>query len=459
MTAWTDLLASLSSQGAALEQDRDAQKSALAALQGQFAAYKASHPDAPPVTPARSVTAVLGWDATKAPNGGTAKLAAVGFTADQIEHDAGTGDGAWSGTIAQYGSTLTALHPGKYVVGLHDQAKGDWVTTTVTVVAPAPTGPPPVTPPVTPPSTATRLAGRLLQGWFLFNDASAIPAFEATEGAPLDVFHLSVDGNDPNPPTLTTYGHLADWVKGGNRLLCMNWNWMTEAPGDFPNGNIDAKAVQVAQFLQQLGIADKVIIRPGYEMNAFWMPWGDSYPGNYTGASFKAMWIRVIPQMLEVAPALRVDWCVNPGTATGYDPANPNGGSADPELFWPGKFATFKGKQVQIVHFIGIDQYPWWGITNLAGFVATPKGISWAASFAAAQGLPWGIDETASVDPNAGTQGGGDNGQFYTDLLNWCDAHNCSWVLYEAVADGGVGYNGMPADTAAHWGAWFRAHR
>lgn len=469
--------AATAAQALAAAQASDTADKALVAQLTAVLKAKGFNPDGSPITvtpppppPTRSTKAII---STTIP--GRVDLTGVGFTADLRRRDGGTpavaGDTGWPAVATDGqivggpypGSELTALRGGTtYVLGLHDAVKGDWVSVTVTM---PPTAPPPpvITPP--PATGGVRLAPRLLQGWFRWNDASAIPAFETAEGAPLDVFHLSVDGNDPQPVTLTTYGHCADWVKGGNRLLVMNWNWMTEAPGDFANGNIDAKAQAIAQFLVDLGISDKVIIRPGYEMNAFWMPWGDSTAGNYDGTNFKAMWQRVIPKMMAIAPKLRVTWCCNPGTpGATYDPNNPNGGSADPVLFFPGKYVTVNGKQVQIVHFIGIDQYFWWGTGNdWQGFLNTPRGIMWCAQFAQTQGLPWGIEETANADPAAGTQGGGDVPGNFTSLLNWCNAPSAgipaSYVLYEDVPDGGVGttMEQLP-QTAAAWGNYFKTH-
>lgn len=128
----------------------------LTSIQGTIATIVGKLPTIPP-PPGRHVSASMTIDA----NGGKVTLAEQGFQAKARRRDGGTpalaGDTGWSGPIVggtAPGRDLTFLRLGtKYVVGMQDAVKGDWVSVTVTVPGTAPKPPPVITPTPTPTGT------------------------------------------------------------------------------------------------------------------------------------------------------------------------------------------------------------------------------------------------------------------------------------------------------------------
>jgi hypothetical protein len=370
-----------------------------------------------------------------------------------------TGHGAWDTSMDGRGITaseasaktirFTALVPGATYTYTVTRSSG--AALTVTFKQPGSTTAPPATPP-TPPTTApptTTPAGagqrHLRLGYFKWNDVHQAIDFGNRIGTGVDVWHVSVLSSDTTLESLGNFGG-ADWLKADpQRLIVMNWNFLTEFPGQWDNSQTDNEARAYARHIQSMGIANQVIVRPGYEMNANWMPWGNQFGDNQQGEGFKRLWNRIVPIMKAEAPGLRFDWSVQPGDA---------GQINDPARFYPGDAN---------VDFVTMDQYDWWlsgtPQQRFDGFINGPsRGLPWLRDFANAHGKKWGIDETGLVSNSNGTQGGGDNPYFITSLYNWAESNGAYWIMYENTDDDiGTYLESNPNGYNAFKG-WFQEH-
>jgi len=153
------------------------------------------------------------------------------------------------------------------------------------------------------------------------------------------------------------------------------------------------------------------IIRPGWEMNGSWFPWGAGVSGS--AADFVAAFQHVVGIFRAASPNFRIDWCVamsSPG-----EPPTTN--------FWPGP---------QYVDIVGMDFYDAWN----PGYPLTPAneqqgwndyqniayGLNWQVSFAAANQKPLSFPEWGL--------GVGDNPLFINYMAAWIATHNVAYADY-----------------------------
>jgi hypothetical protein len=204
--------------------------------------------------------------------------------------------------------------------------------------------------------------------------------------------------------------------------------------GQYDNTSYDANFRSLANKINDRGIAGKVIIRLGWEMNGNWFPWGD---GNYDG--YKRMWRRLVPQFRAVNSAFKFNWCPN-GFVTSVV-----------EKWYPGD---------DVVDYIGTDTYDI--VWNKPGgdpayrWSVVGPNVQNQAAFAAAHGKQAVLDEWALWTASDSTQGGGgDDPTYVTNMLNWAKNHNYLYHAYFNVTAGGVGMtlsnapNGLAAYNAA----------
>lgn len=282
----------------------------------------------------------------------------------------------------------------------------------------------PVVPPVT--------SGEMKQGFFKYNGVEQVKAFSQSVGVDANAWHVSLDSGDIQP--LWTYDGAVAWLNEAghsDRVLMENWNWLVGrggAPGAgaWDDTTTDAQATAHADYIVSLGVASKVIVRLGYECNAWWFPWGSTQPGNIDGAGFKRLFRRIAP--IFRSRGIRVTWGVVPGQPGQNGPAAyPN--AADATIFWPGS---------DVVDFIDFDIYDWalYGSgSRINQQRALPQGLDWLKGFSDAQGIPFLIGETGLA---LGNDGAGDDPQWITDFYTWCANNGCYAVFYEDVPDGNV---------------------
>lgn len=294
---------------------------------------------------------------------------------------------------------------------------------------------------VTPPPAGVRTLGA---GLLQFNERSDADLFAQASGAAVDIVHIGVSSSDCSGGAFFLPDrNLSSWLKENpNRRVVSNWNLESGALQDF--GAYQAAATCYANLLTNAGLASQVIVRPGYEPNADWMPWGSLAPGNASGDAYRALWRSFAP--IFHAHGIKLDWSVNPG---------PTSGALDPATWWPGDDLSYRPD------YATMDQYDWFmgspaGPARFAEFLNANggHGLPWLRDFAGAHGVHWGVDETAVVSTSC--SGIGDDPQWMSALLNWMNDGGASWILYENVGDGGVCTDlGQNPQTLAAWGSFF----
>jgi hypothetical protein len=210
------------------------------------------------------------------------------------------------------------------------------------------------------------------------------------------------------------------WLKADSsrRLVLAVPMLQVESAGQFEDATKDRYFVELAQSIVKRGIADRVVIRLGYEMNSDWATYGRQYDPD--GAGFRTMWRRVVTKMRAVHPFV-FDWSVVPTE----DPAE----AGFAEAFYPGD---------DVVDVIGLDVFDHWVAgTPEARWQALAAKVGWAADFAAAHHKPLALDEWA-VWSTANALGGGDDPTYITNLLGWASDHHLVWISYFNSKEGQV---------------------
>lgn len=186
------------------------------------------------------------------------------------------------------------------------------------------------------------------------------------------------------------------------------------------SGIYDSHFRQLARTLLKWDLADRTIIRLGWEFNSGWARWS----AKSDPAAFAAYFRQVVITMRRVAPALRFDWC----PAEGLD------------QFWGiqgGLAAAYPGDDY--VDYIGLDVYDQaWGpggsiVTDPAArwqqLVNEPGGLAWQAAFAAAHHKPMSFPEWALTE-RADGHGGGDDPYFIDQMHQWIVTHDVAYQAY-----------------------------
>ncbi len=208
---------------------------------------------------------------------------------------------------------------------------------------------------------------------------------------------------------------------------------LTVAIGFFPDsvggtmtaaaqGDYDAYYTYVAQQLLDHGHAD-AIIRPGWEFNGDWYPWGYNAPGqdqaNYA-ANYIAAFRDLVTAFKAVSPDFTFVW--NPNLEDGYH-------YPDYQLAYPGD---------DVVDMVGVDVYdfPWSGIADPADRWAHDQAgpLGDIASFATLHNKPVSLPEWAAGEV-------GDNPYFVNAVADWLVGKNVGYAAYWS-GDAASGYNG-----------------
>jgi glycosyl hydrolase family 26 len=185
-------------------------------------------------------------------------------------------------------------------------------------------------------------------------------------------------------------------------------------------GKFNSHFRQLATTLKATGLADRTIIRLGWEFNSGWARWS----AKSDPAAFAAYFRQIVTTMRRVAPGLRFDWC----PAEGLD------------QFWGiagGLAAAYPGDAY--VDYIGLDVYDQaWGpngapiadpVARWKQIVNEPGGLAWQAAFGSAHHKPLSFPEWALTE-RADGHGGGDDPYFIDQMHAWFLAHDVAYQAY-----------------------------
>jgi hypothetical protein len=139
------------------------------------------------------------------------------------------------------------------------------------------------------------------------------------------------------------------------------------------------------------GMANRTVVRLGWEFNGSWVPWAARNPKSFVGC-----WKRVFRAAESVAPGLRWDWTVNRGVGDAL---------VDARRAWPGE---------RYVDIVGIDSYDGWPpVLGKAGWKAQyagKYGLKFWADFARRRGKRLSVPEWGLMPGTAWAgHNGGDN--------------------------------------------------
>jgi hypothetical protein len=203
-------------------------------------------------------------------------------------------------------------------------------------------------------------------------------------------------------------------------------------------GAENANFVAIAKNLVALGFGD-AILRPGWEFDGNWYPWGlsvDAANGGYSvtqaAAYFATYFQNVVTSMQSVSGAhFQFLW-----SPAGY--LSPTSASVVEDAY-PGS---------QYVNFVSEDIYDWsWDASCFPGgdpdnsatpsqsscvfndILDGPLGLNWLASFAKSEGVSIAIPEWGVTIRNDG-HGLGDDPTFITNMYNWFVTNHVAWSIY-----------------------------
>lgn len=162
------------------------------------------------------------------------------------------------------------------------------------------------------------------------------------------------------------------------------------------SGAHDADFASFARRVQTRGIAARVIVRLAWEGNGDWYPW--AYGRNPDG--FRAAFRRAVKVMREIAPDLRIEWCIS-------SRAPRRDGAAWTEGY-PGDDV------VDVISMDVYDEYNMTWDTLLKGEAGLQELRAFAIARNKLEAYPeWGCST------NSKAQGGGDNVWFIERMAEW----------------------------------------
>ena len=178
------------------------------------------------------------------------------------------------------------------------------------------------------------------------------------------------------------------------------------------DGAYDAKWRAFGRGLADAHLADRTVIRLGWEFNGLWVPWAARRPKDYV-----ACWRRVVRSAEIAAPGLLWDWCVNRGRSSV---------GIDPRQAYPGD------RYVDIVGVDSFDGYP--PATTRSGWreqVAGEFALQFWADFARSHRKGFSVPEWAVYSGKEwGPNGGGDNPAYIARMFAFF-RRNADVLTYE----------------------------
>ena len=177
-------------------------------------------------------------------------------------------------------------------------------------------------------------------------------------------------------------------------------------------GEYDAKWRAFGRGLADAKLADRTVVRLGWEFNGLWVPWAATRPRHYV-----ACWRRVVDSAEIAAPGLLWDWCVNRGiSSVGIDPRKSYPGDA----------------YVDIVGIDSFDGYP--PATTAKGWEEQAEsryGLQFWADFARRHRKGFSVPEWAVFSGESwGGNGGGDNAAYIRRMFAFF-RRNADVLTYE----------------------------
>ncbi len=150
-------------------------------------------------------------------------------------------------------------------------------------------------------------------------------------------------------------------------------------------GTYDDRWRELGATLAASGLADRLVVRLGWELNGNWQKWSATDP-----AAFVACWRHAHDAVESRAPAVRWEWSVNRGVGQGLP---------DARRAYPGD------AYVDVVGLSSYDVFP--AVVDEATWRqhwAGEYGLNWWAAFAAEHGKPVAVSEWRST-PGGATPG------------------------------------------------------
>jgi hypothetical protein len=177
-------------------------------------------------------------------------------------------------------------------------------------------------------------------------------------------------------------------------------------------GAYDAKWRAFGRGLAAAGLADRTVIRLGWEFNGLWVPWAARKPKHYA-----ACWRHIHRSAEIAAPELLWDWCVNRGISSV---------GIDPRKSYPGD------RFVDIIGVDSFDGYP--PATTDAGWKEQAEskfGLQFWADYARRHRKGFSVPEWAVYSGRDwGRNAGGDNRRYIARMFSFF-RRNADVLTYE----------------------------
>ena len=246
------------------------------------------------------------------------------------------------------------------------------------------------------------------------DDVAGYETFGAWRGAPPDVA-LTYTGREYWDQIIDPVYLYKAWRNTRQRLV-ISTAMIPEQGGATlaacARGEYDAKWRRFGRGLASNGLANRSVIRLGWEFNGLWVPWAATNPRHYA-----ACWRRIHRSVEIAAPGLLWDWCVNRGVTSAR---------MDPRKAYPGD------RYVDIVGVDAFDGYP--PATTANGWRQqhdAKYGLKFWADFARDHGKGFSVPEWA-VYPGTSWAGagGGDNPHYIARMFRFF-RQNADILAYE----------------------------
>ncbi len=170
---------------------------------------------------------------------------------------------------------------------------------------------------------------------------------------------------------------------------------------------------------------DDLVLRPGWEFNGGWYPWGANNSSFVVDASRPGYFITAFQNFVNISrsilPNAKIDWNCAMGTPSGLPTSN----------WYPGdSYVDYIGMDVYNVNYSGTaatdSDATWWT------YIKTTQtyGLDWLDSFAAAHGKPISIPEWGTGRKIDGTNRSRDSALFIRNMADWIRNHNVYYHSY-----------------------------
>ncbi|MBF5080379.1 glycosyl hydrolase [Quadrisphaera sp. INWT6] len=265
------------------------------------------------------------------------------------------------------------------------------------------------------------VSGAFLPG----HSAADYEAFGTWRGQPLDVA-VDATARGTWQDTTSPQWLLGKWSRSSAPLVVLSVAMLPDDPSatmaTCASGEDDEHWAELGRSVTAAGLADRLVVRLGWEMNGDWQKWSATDPD-----AFVACWRRAHDAVEAQAPAVRWDWSVNRGEGQGL---------ADARRAYPGDaYVDVVGVDSYDVFPAVVDEATW--AEQLDG----PYGLRFWAGFARDHGKAFAVPEWG-LYPGPGNTGpnGGDN-PLYVEKMQGFFREVSGQLAYEAYFNEDAGYN------------------